>query len=123
MYFRPLSDVVARLQKEGYDTSVLSLQRRKKTSYFVIGALQGDSTSNQIWVNKKKYRVERIIEKIDADHTMDMTFDAFQKLCDAFTETIVTFKNNGKLEQQEHYYHIKISDGFKDEIFNPKAKK
>jgi hypothetical protein len=123
MYYRSLPDVIERLQKEGYNTNLISLQKRKKTSYFVIGALLGDTTSNQIWVNKKKYRVERIIEKIDTDHTMDMTFDSFQKLCEAFTETTVTFSNNGKLEQQEHYYHIKISNSFEDEIFNPKAKK
>jgi hypothetical protein len=123
MYYRSLSDVIERLQKEGYNTSLLSLQKRKKTTYFVIGALPGDSLSNQIWVHKKKYRVERIIEKIDANHTMDMTFDSFQKLGEAFTETAVTFKNNGKLEQRELYYNIKIANNFEDEIFNPKVKK
>jgi hypothetical protein len=86
----------------------------------LIGAIKGDTISNQIWVSKKKWRIVRIIEKIDEGNTMDMTFDAFQPNCDGYTETKVTFKRNGKIEQVEEYYNIKTLDKIQPDLFYPK---
>jgi hypothetical protein len=120
MYYRELNDVLLRLQKASYQTQIVSKQKFKKQKVYVIGALKGDTLSNQIWVSKKNYRVVRIIERMDATHTMDMTFDAFTKHCHGYVETAVTFKNNGKIEQVEVYYDIKTVEVFGDEVFNPK---
>ncbi len=120
MYYRELPDVVSRLQKEHYNTEVFSTQKWHKQTVYVIGAAKGDTLSNQIWVDKKTLRVIRIIEKMDADSYMDMTFDAFQKSCNGYTETKVTFKRNGKTEQVEEYYNISAHDTLPAEVFNPK---
>ncbi|MES2763979.1 MAG: hypothetical protein V4677_17315 [Bacteroidota bacterium] len=120
MYYREVPDVIARLEKEGYNTKVMSIQKCNRQTVYVIGAPAGDSTSNQIWVNKKDWRVVRIIEKMDEGNIMDMTFDAFQKSCNGYTETKVTFRRNGKIEQVEEYYDIKAIDSFPPEIFSPK---
>ena len=120
MYYRELADVDTRLKNEGYSTQVLSTQKWDKQTVYVIGALEGDTTSNQIWVSKKNWRVVRIIEKMDESSTMDMTFDTFQKSCNGYTETKVTFKRNGKIEQVEAYYDIKAHDTFPTEVFSPK---
>jgi hypothetical protein len=120
MYYREPVDVDARLKKEGYNTQVLSNQKWDKQAVCVIGALEGDTLSNQIWVSKKNWRVVRIIEKMDEKSTMDMTFDAFQKSCNGYTETKVTFKRNGKIEQVEEYYDIKAHDALPTEVFYPK---
>lgn len=120
MYYRELADVDTRLKNEGYNTQILSNQKWNKQAVCVIGALEGDTLSNQIWVSKKNWHVVRIIEKMDETSTMDMTFDAFQKSCSGYTETKVTFKRNGKIEQVEEYYDIKAHDIFPAEIFSPK---
>jgi hypothetical protein len=120
MYYREVPDVISRLQKEHYNTQVLSEQKWNKQSIYVIGALSGDTTSNQIWISKKNWRVVRIIEKMDEKNYMDMTFDAFQKSCNGYTETKVTFKRNGKIEQVEEYYDIKAVENFPEDVFNPK---
>lgn len=122
MYYRDFSDVIARLQKEHYDTKIVSNQKWRKQEVEVVGALAGDTLSNQIWVSKKEHRIVRIIEKMDEDRTMDMTFDAYQKNCKGYTETKVTFKSNGRIEQVEEYYDIKTIDKFPEEVFNPKSK-
>lgn len=122
MYYREPADVEARLKKEGYNTQVLSNQKWDKQAVYVIGALEGDTLSNQIWVSKKNWRVVRIIEKMDEKNTMDMTFDAFQKSCNGYTETKVTFKRNGKIEQVEEYYDIKAHDTLPIEVFYPKKR-
>ncbi len=120
MYYREFPDVITRLQNEHYNTQILSTQKWRKQTVYVIGAREGDTLSNQIWVSKKDWRVVRIIEKMDSDSYMDMTFDAFQKSCNGYTETKVTFKRNGKTEQVEEYYDIKSHDIFVEEVFNPK---
>lgn len=120
MYYREVPDVIARLEKESYNTKVMSIQKWNKQTVYVIGAPAGDLNSNQIWVNKKDWRVVRIIEKMDEGNYMDMTFDAFQKSCNGYTETKVTFKRNGKIEQVEEYYDIKAVDSFPVEEFSPK---
>ncbi|MBP8033650.1 MAG: hypothetical protein KAZ71_03570 [Bacteroidia bacterium] len=120
MYYRDLSDIINRLEKEHYNTKIVSEQKWNKQQMFVIGAIKGDSLSNQIWVEKKNWRVVRIIERMDAENIMDMTFDAFQKNCKGYIETKVTFKRNGKIEQVEEYYNITPTDKMPTEIFNPK---
>jgi len=120
MYYRELADVDTRLKMEGYNTQILSTQKLNKQPVYVIGALHGDTLSNQIWVSKKNWRVLRIIEKIDETSTMDMTFDAFQKSCNGYIETKVTFKRNGKIEQVEEYYDIIAHDIFSADVFYPK---
>lgn len=120
MYYREFDDVITRLEKEHYNTQVLSTQKWKKQTVFVIGALKGDTLSNQIWVHKKTLRVIRIIEKMDPESVMDMSFDAFQKSCGGYVETKVTFKRNEKKEQVEEYFNIKRLDKIPDEVFNPK---
>jgi outer membrane lipoprotein-sorting protein len=120
MYYREVPDVVARLEKEGYNTKLISTQKWNKQNIQVIGALEGDTISNQIWVTKKNWRVVRIIEQMDDGSYMDMTFDDFQKNCNGYTETKVTFKRNGKIEQVEEYHDIKPVDSFSSDVFNPK---
>ena len=119
MYYRNFPEVISRLEKEHYNTQIVSTQKWGKETVYVIGAMKGDTTSNQIWVSKKNWRVVRIIEKMDETSTMDMTFDAFQKSCNGYTETKVTFKRNGKIEQVEEYYDIKAHDTFPSEVFSP----
>lgn len=120
MYYREFSDIITRLEKEHYNTKIVSEQKWNKQRMLVIGAIKGDTLSNQIWVDKKTWRVVRIIEKMDEKSIMDMTFDAYQKNCNGYTETKVTFKRNGKVEQVEEYYNIKPVDKIPLEVFSPK---
>lgn len=119
MYYRELPDVTARLQKEGYNTAVLSKQKWKKQNVYVIGAEAGDMSSNQIWVSKKTWRVVRIIERMEGTDMMDMSFDSHQDHCKGYVETKVTFKKNGKTEQVEEYYNIQSLEKFPEDVFNP----
>lgn len=119
MYFRPYNEVVSRLEKEHYHTEAVSVQSWNGADAYVIGALQGDSTSNQFWVDKKTLAVLRIIEKLNEKDIMDMRFETHQKLCGGYTETKVSFRRNGHLEQVEEYYDIKALDILPDSTFRP----
>jgi hypothetical protein len=119
MYYRELPDVIARLQSGGYNTAVLSRQKWNRRKVYVIGAEAGDMSSNQIWVSKKTWRVVRIIERLEGNNMMDMSFDSFQEHCKGYVETKVTFKRNGKTEQVEEYDAIRSVEKFPEDVFNP----
>lgn len=122
IYYRNQEDVLDRLKEAGYNTQVVSSQKWNKQTVYVIGASEGDITTNQIWVSKKNWRVVRIIEKWDDGSLMDMTFDDYQKHCNGYVETRVTFKRNGKIEQVEEYHAITETTGFSGDTFYPKSK-
>lgn len=112
MFYRNFDNVIARLQALGYDLSKFSEQNWNGEAVYVVGAMANDSPSNQIWIDKKSLRVVRIIEKMNAQDTMDMRFEAHQDWCKGYVETKVSFRRNGKLEQVEEYYDLKIADKF-----------
>jgi outer membrane lipoprotein-sorting protein len=112
MYYRELADVYTRLVNAGYKIDEASSQKWNNEDVYVIGAKENDLNSNQFWVEKKTMRILRIIEKLNDKELMDMRFEAHQKSCNGYTETKVSFRRNGKLEQVEEYYNIKESSGF-----------
>ncbi len=107
MYYRNIEDVLKRLNNAGYKLDVVSEQPYNFRMVYIIGARKNDLLSNQIWVDKRTYKILRIIEKMKSADMMDMRFEGHQKNCKGFVETKVSFRRNGKLEQVEEYYNIK----------------
>lgn len=112
IYYRAFEDALLRIEKAGYNTQILSTNYWNREPVYVIGAKNGDTLSNQIWVNEANLRVVRIIEKLNATDRMDMRFEAHQDWCKGYVETKVSFRRNGRLEQVEEYYDIKEAKGF-----------
>ena len=115
MYYRPFNDVVNRYKKAGFDLSKLGETKWNGKNVFIVGALQNDLTSNQVWVDKRSLVVERIIQKGSDGSVMDMWFETHQPWCNGFVETRVSFRRNGRLEQVEEYYNIKKEETFPSE--------
>lgn len=114
MFYRSFEETLLRLKSAGYNTSILSEQTWEGREVVVIGAAPGDLSSNQIWFDKTSMKVIRIIEKLNANDSMDMRFEAYQNWCKGHVETKVAFYRNGKLEQVEQYYDLKQLDKFPD---------
>ena len=112
MFYREFDDALKRFKNAGYDPNVLSEQQWNDQTVYVIGAELNDLVSNQIWVDKKTLYILRIIERRNDIDYMDMRFESHQAWCKGNIETKVSFRRNGKLEQMEEYYDIKIADAF-----------
>jgi hypothetical protein len=112
MYYRTFDDASARLKNAGYDLSAISEQSWRGKPVYVIGAKSEDTLSNQFWVNKTDLVILRIIEKMPAGELMDMRFENYQKWCKGHVENRVSFRRNGKLEQEEEYFDLKVQDHF-----------
>jgi hypothetical protein len=107
MFYRDIDDVIQRLKDARFDLTKTYVTKWMSDRVNVIGAVAGDTSSNQIWVDDKQLRVVRIIERMPGGETMDLRFENFQKWCKGYVETKVSFRRNGKLEQAEEYYNIK----------------
>lgn len=112
MFYRSFEDACLRLKFSGYNINLLSEQNWETKEVVVLGAAQGDLSVNQIWFDKKTLKVIRIIEKINANDSMDMRFESYQNWCKGHVETKVAFYRNGKLEQVEEYFDLKPLDKF-----------
>lgn len=112
MFYRSFEETLLRLKNAGYNTQLLSEQTWETKEVVVLGASQGDLSANQVWFDKTNMKVIRIIEKLNANDNMDMRFESYQDWCKGHVETKVAFYRNGKLEQVEEYYDLKILDKF-----------
>jgi len=112
MFYRDLEDVLRRIRVANYNTKILSVQKWNGKDTYVIGAKENDLKPNQVWIDKKTLQVMRIVEKINDEDMMDMRFEAHQYWCKGYMETKVSFRRNGKLEQVEEYFDIRVADKF-----------
>lgn len=116
MYFRKFEDVEARLKKKGYPLKRLKSLPLNAGNVYVIG---NDST-NQIWVDKTDLKVVKLKTRVGQNNWLEIMFYDFVKSCEGFTETRVSAKFNGKLEQTEEYLNLKTGVAIPDSIFNKK---
>jgi hypothetical protein len=119
MYFRSLDDVIKRLAELGYDFSRFSETTWYTHPVYVLGALKGDTTSNQIWVDKKELRVLRMLSRLSAKEELDIHVEGGIPACGGFLETKFSFFLNGKLDQREEYTDIHTNIPLDPAIFNP----
>lgn len=120
MYYREPGNVLKRLKKAGFNTDLLLVEEGKFGKIYIIGTKEMGSSENQIWVEGKDFKIIKIIQSQSDKSIMEMTFDAHQASCKGFTETKVTFKRNGKIEQVEEYYDIKTVTKFPTSTFKTK---
>ncbi len=106
MYYRPFENTIARLQHAQFNVAAIRADTWQSQAVWVIG----DAGKNQIYFSKSDGRVVRILEKLNSGDEMDMRFEAYQKWCGGSVETKVSFRRNGRLEQVEEYYGLRLCE-------------
>jgi len=118
MYMQPFDTVKAYLQQDGYDLSkgyTTSWQGRKT---YVIGALAGDTSSKQMWVDAENLYLVRTMEITRGSH-MDARMSGQTRVGNGWSETRVEFYFDGKLRQLEKYSELRPDDHIDERIFDP----
>ncbi len=118
LYMVPYDSAKAYLQFSGFDLSKGYTTTRNGRKTFVAGALQGDTTSKQIWVDAEHLYLVRFIEK-SRGTLMDVHMSQQVKLGGGWTETWVEFYFDGKLRQLEKYSNMKANPVMDEKIFDP----
>lgn len=110
----PLETTVANLRGLGFDLSKTHETTWEGKAVIVVGALAGDTTSTQFWLEKDRMLLVRLIEP-----TMDARFSGYTKHGSAWVERRIEIWRKGTLVQLEEYMDVKTGVKHEPGLFDP----
>ncbi|MEO6637711.1 MAG: hypothetical protein ABIN25_05515 [Ginsengibacter sp.] len=118
MYFYSYDSALARFTKLGYNLDKFREDIWKGKPVYVIGAGKGEDSVNQLWIDKEKLNLVRMIKFHDKEKEEGL-FENHVKLNGGYSESLVYFYVNDKLIQVEKYHDMKADINIDDSIFDP----
>ncbi len=121
VYRQPVDVSAEVLRGEGYDLDKVSDNVWDGRPVWVVGALSGDSTSRQFWVDKERLvYVHSIMRGIrDTTRTATVTFGDYAPLAGGWISRDVSIEEGGKVIQHERYRDIKANVDAPQSMFDP----
>ena len=122
----PLSAVVddpartiSRLKALNYDLSKHHEANWEGRPALVIGAVAGDTLSNQFWLDKERLVVVRMIEKMPDNRRFEAHFSGYQPHGASWVESRIAFFIDGKADQLEEYHDVRTRVTHEAGLFDP----
>ncbi|HKP84582.1 MAG TPA: hypothetical protein VJZ26_00715 [Blastocatellia bacterium] len=102
-------ETIAKLQKLGFDLSILREENWQGRPAYVVGAKAGDLRAPQFWIDKQRLYFVRLIQPVgpDKSRTQEVQFNKYQKLKGGWIAAEVIFLLDGKLRTTEEYSEIR----------------
>lgn len=121
VYLDPVEKTVARLQGLGFDLAKVHETTWQGTPVYVVGALPGDSTSKQFWVEKERLLFVRMLEAAPdgSGALLETQFNRYQPLGRGWLAVEVVFKGGGTVRMQEEYQDVRGDVPLPDALFDP----
>jgi hypothetical protein len=86
---------------------------------FVVGALRGDTSSKQFWIDKSTLLFVRVLEH-GRQGRVDIRFNKYQRAGDGWVATEVVQLVNGTRRLLEEYTDVRANVTLSDALFDPK---
>jgi hypothetical protein len=86
---------------------------------FIVGALRGDTTSKQFWIDRNRLLFVRMLDNAPQGHT-DVRFSNYVQAGSGWIATDVTQTVNGKRRIHEQYSNVHTNVSLPDVLFDPK---
>jgi hypothetical protein len=121
VYTQPIERTVSALREEGFDLSKMHDATWQGRRVFVVGAVAGDTTSKQFWVDAERLLFVRMISPPAPGRTgiEDVRFDKYQPAGGGWLSTYVTDTRDGKLVQSEEYSDVRVNPPVADSRLDP----
>jgi len=124
VYFLKQEETYRMFDSLGYNLKLVREDVYAERKVLVIGAPENDSLSNQIWIDKERFYLHRLIYKQgkairDVVLTDYVQMPASSKKEKYWVATKVVFKVNGQLNMEEKYYDIKFPKELSNDLFDP----
>lgn len=121
VYAMPSESSAVRLTAQGFDLSRLHEDRWDGRSVYVVGALAGDTTSPQFWIDAERLYLVRMIERSPGAEggTFDSRILAHQRIGNIWVESELVFLQNGAEVQREIYHDIRVNPELDPQLFEP----
>lgn len=107
VYGQPAEKTIASLSALGFDFSKFHEREFEGRQVYVVGAMKGDSSSNQFWIDKKRLLFVRAIQNFGNDQIQDIRFNDYQKIGGGWVAKEVLFYSNGNLRLKEIYSNVR----------------
>uniref|UniRef100_UPI004048305F hypothetical protein n=1 Tax=Roseivirga sp. TaxID=1964215 RepID=UPI004048305F len=119
VYSQPVEKTEAALINLGFDLNKAYQRDYNGKQVYVVGALEGDETSNQFWIEKDRLLFVKMIQNFGENRIQEVIFDKYEALEDGWIAPEVRFYTNGKMTLLEEYSKIETRN-LNAEIFDPK---
>ena len=121
VYKQPVERSVAALTAEGFDLSRVHDDTWRGKPVIVVGALAGDTTSKQFWVDAQRMLFVRLL---DTSHTLlgastEAQFDDYRQLGGGWIAADVHVSGNGIVHLREIYSDMRANVELPDSWFDP----
>jgi hypothetical protein len=107
------------LRRLGFDLTRFHEGVWRGTPVFVVGALRGDTTSKQFWVDRERLLFVRLLENTRQGHA-DFRFNDYVQSGGGWVASEVEQYVNGKRRLLEQYSQIRTNVDLPDGLFDPR---
>lgn len=118
MYFMPFDSVLTKMKSFHFDLDKFHEDTFMGNEVYVIGANTKDEKANQVWIDKDKLVLLRLIEYENGNKS-EGVFENHKQFGGGWSETKVSFYFDDKLAQVEYYHDCKANVALEDAIFDP----
>ena len=122
VYVQAVDTSVWQLDSLGFRTSVVRRDTLEGKPVWVVGALAGDSTSSQFWIDADSLLVRRVVQKQKAGARItisDVHLAGYQDVGGYPVAFEVAFYRDGRLFFKEEYFDAKANVPLAPEVFDP----
>ena len=121
IYVSPVAAIMRGLDSLGVDTDAIRIDQWEGEPVYVMGGKVGDSTANQLWVNKDNLRLVRFVQRSKTgDRTIlsDIRVRNYKEIqgFDVPTEFLVL--RNGRPVWREQYADVRVNEEFPPGTFD-----
>lgn len=118
VYTQPVAKTEAVLRREGFDLARFHEATWQGRPVYVVGALRGDTSSKQFWVDRERLLFVRMLENGRQGHA-DTRFNYYERYGGGWVATEVVQLVNGKRRVMEQYSGVKTDVPLSPELFDP----
>jgi hypothetical protein len=119
VYGQSVARTEAALRGLGFDLTRFHEATWQGTPVYVVGALRGDSTSKQFWVERDRLLFVRMLENARQGHT-DVRVGKYAQAGGGWVPTEVTQTVNGKRRILEQLSDLRPNAALPEALFDPK---
>ncbi len=120
VYVLPVEQTMAKLADLGYDLAVLDEGVWNERPVYIVGALAGDDSTKQFWVDKERLVLLRTLEPRPR-MTMEVQFNDYRQVDGSWVAAEVLFLRDGQIATEEYYSDIKANVEIDEREFDPET--
>ena len=120
VYGQPPATTVEQLKEEGIDLSRVRSGTWQGRPVWIVGAAEGDSLSNQFWVDQQRLLFVRLIQQVPRQSgkaILEAQFNQYRPLAGGWIAMNVIAKMDGKLLQEEDYSDVRANPPLPDSLY------